>query len=194
MSYVLYGGLFDPPHAGHLSIAIQAYRHIEPDMLIWLPSGNPQHRQPGHIDVKQRYDMLEWWINLKKTDLNMNFEVSDIECRSGHDGYSITSVMYFKSRYPGQKQYFLVGSDEAVQLKNWYEWEKLIENTNLIVADRGGDYDLPAEIAQKSVILENDIVSVSSTWIREHLQEKNTVGKYMDAELLGYIRDKSLYR
>lgn len=194
MSYVLYGGLFDPPHSGHLSIALQAYRLIKPEIFIWVPSGNPHHRPPGHIDVQQRYDMLKWWVSRKKKQLNLNFDISHIEFEPGHDGYSLTSIMHFMSMYPGKKQYFLIGSDEAANLKNWHKWKIVAEKTNFIIADRSGRHKIPDEIAETAIRLENDVVRVSSTWIREHMHEHDAVCEYMDPDLLRYIHDNGLYK
>jgi len=41
MSVVLYGGAFDPVHAGHVFIAREALRLLAPSRLILIPTGNP---------------------------------------------------------------------------------------------------------------------------------------------------------
>ena len=41
MSVVLYGGAFDPVHAGHVFIAREALRLLAPSRLILIPTGSP---------------------------------------------------------------------------------------------------------------------------------------------------------
>jgi len=55
VSYILYGGLFDPPHLGHLSIASYAYKAAKPEKLIWVPSQNPPHRKVEGLNAWDRY-------------------------------------------------------------------------------------------------------------------------------------------
>src|SRR5512139_1444114 len=37
----LFGGSFDPPHLGHLALAVQARDELALDDLCWVPAGQP---------------------------------------------------------------------------------------------------------------------------------------------------------
>ena len=41
------GGTFDPIHIGHLMLAECAYQQFGLDTVLFLPSGNPPHKQKG---------------------------------------------------------------------------------------------------------------------------------------------------
>ena len=51
------GGTFNPIHIGHLILAQKAYEEYELDEIIFITSGDPPHKQVGHISAKMRGDM-----------------------------------------------------------------------------------------------------------------------------------------
>jgi nicotinic acid mononucleotide adenylyltransferase len=75
----------------------------------------------------------------------------------------------------------------------WHDWKGVLNNTNLLVAKRPGNLSLPAEVEEKAVILDNDVMDISSTWIRQNMHSRDMVDDYMDKDLLEYIYEKELY-
>ncbi len=41
----LFGGTFDPPHKGHIELAKRVLEDFSLDKVIFLPAGNPPHKQ-----------------------------------------------------------------------------------------------------------------------------------------------------
>ena len=78
--YGIMGGTFDPIHLGHMMIAEYIRDDLELDQIIYIPTGNPPHKQ-GYIDAEHRYNMVKLAI-----DENKNFSLSNIE--TAHKGYS----------------------------------------------------------------------------------------------------------
>lgn len=189
MSYILYGGLFDPPHLGHLKIAEAAYKKVSPDKLIWIPSKSPPHRKVEGLDAISRVEMLKAWLNNRD-----EFSVSDVELDDRHSGYTVETVEYFRKQYPDKAIYLLMGSDEARNFKLWYKWEKILQISTVIVGMREEDADLPEELLKNAVILNNNVKSISSSHIRQNLHSGIPVDGLLDGFIIEYITEKGFYR
>lgn len=180
--------MFDPPHLGHLELAREAYSRIKPGKVIWVPAKFPPHRKVENLESGKRVEMLRWWFRDKPM-----FEVSDMEMKPGHSGYSVETVKKFAKMYPDEDSYFLVGSDEAVKFKSWKHWDRILRMTHLIVGRRGGDDRIPRELEKKALLLDNSIYSISSSEIRQMLKNDISVYGMLDESILQYIKDNRLY-
>ncbi|MHC4917347.1 MAG: nicotinate-nicotinamide nucleotide adenylyltransferase, partial [Planctomycetota bacterium] len=45
----IFGGTFDPIHAGHLSVAQQVARRLSLDEVVLVPAGRPPHKSPREL-------------------------------------------------------------------------------------------------------------------------------------------------
>ena len=45
MKILLFGGAFDPPHRGHISILEKASKYTDFDKIIVMPTGTPTHKK-----------------------------------------------------------------------------------------------------------------------------------------------------
>ena len=59
MKIGIYGGSFNPPHLGHLAAARAAMAALELDRLVFIPAGDPPHKElaPGSPGRAQRLEM-----------------------------------------------------------------------------------------------------------------------------------------
>ena len=72
----IYGGTFNPPHAGHIHAAIDAVEALQLDKLIMIPAHIAPHKElpEGSPSPEQRLDMVKLAVqNCPK------IEVSDME-------------------------------------------------------------------------------------------------------------------
>ncbi len=189
MSYIIYGGLFDPVHLGHIVIAREAYRKINPKKIIWIPSAAPPHRKVDGIPARQRKKMLEHLFR----DIG-EYEVSSVELDKEHSGYTSETIKIFSRRYPQEKIYLLIGIDEAINFKKWKNWEYILKKVSLIIGKRDNiNGSIPDEVKSGAVILDNPLVDISSSWLRERLKEGKSVEKYLPDNLDEYIKERGLY-
>ena len=71
----LMGGTFDPVHNGHLLIANEAGWRLGLDKVLFIPTGDPPHKQDHYITpARHRLEMVR-----RATQDNPLFEVSAIE-------------------------------------------------------------------------------------------------------------------
>lgn len=189
MSYILYGGIFDPAHIGHLKIAEAAYDKIDPEILIWIPAKYPPHRTVKGLPSTQRVQMLKSWFKNRP-----RYGVSDIEVKDSHSGYSIETIERFKKKYSYQDSFFLIGNDEAENFKNWRNWKKILQLTTIIIGARIQAAKIPEELRRKAVFLDNKIYEVSSTELRNKLKKNKSIEGLIDKIILKYIEREGLYK
>ena len=67
------GGTFDPIHIGHLILGESAYQQFSLDRVLFMPSGNPPHKQnrDGGATNEERVEMVR-----RAIATNEHFELS----------------------------------------------------------------------------------------------------------------------
>lgn len=179
----VFGGSFNPPHLMHLNIAKDLLRLKYLDKVIFVPTGN-KYSKDDLIDIKYRIEMLKIMI-ISYDDMI----VSDYE-NQDRVVYTYETLDYFKKKYLGSEIYFILGADNLKQISNWKNSEYILSNYKLLVINRGND---KIEVKDNVVfmdILNNDI---SSTFIRNNIDNDDIIKKYLDKNVLEYIRKEKLY-
>ncbi len=92
----IYGGTFNPPHAGHIQAAKQAVTALKLDKLVIVPTSIAPHKAiPEHSPTpRQRLEMLR----IAAADCP-KAEVSDIELNRGGISYTFQTVSELKERW-----------------------------------------------------------------------------------------------
>ena len=91
----LLGGSFNPIHRCHLSIAQSAQQLLQLDRVLFIPTGDPPHKQPGTLAAAQhRYRMVELAIQGVT-----EFALTDMEIRRSGKSYSIDTVRAVQQEY-----------------------------------------------------------------------------------------------
>ena len=141
MNIILFGGVFDPIHNGHINMAENAQKALRGEVFFI----------PAPISVwKDTSAPIEDKINMIKLAIqdNPHFHIDTFEADSGKKvNYSIDTVRYFKENYPNDDLYYLIGSDQVNEFHRWKEAELLSKMARIIYFDR------------PDVILSNDNVS-----------------------------------
>lgn len=131
----LLGGSFNPPHIGHLRLAIELSECLGTfvDRVLLVPSAYPPHKQgSAMLPFSLRCDMLEESVaSLER------IEVSRVEGERRTLSYTWDTLRLFRSFCPGTELYFVLGSDDYEQLPDWYKGLELPRITNFIVVPRG---------------------------------------------------------
>ena len=132
------GGTFNPPHLGHLRIAEQVYREFELDKVIVLPVGIPPHKQEEAVlSAEQRERMCHLFCQ------EGNFlELCTMELRREGYTYTIDTLRAFhKILKPGQRIYYIIGTDTLFQLETWKEHEAVLSQDlcTFLCVPRPGD-------------------------------------------------------
>lgn len=182
MSYILFGGTFDPIHLGHIKIAREVKEGLKADKVIFIPSKNPRWKDP--IDISHRLNMLKLALSEYDDCIISNFEVNSAE----KINYSIDTVKHFCQKFKDEKLYFLIGFDQVYKLDKWKDIEDLSKMVQIVAVGR---FSCPLNhqmVKKYNVrVVECEELEVSSTAIRElrTLQVPKSV--------LEYIMEHNLY-
>ncbi len=129
MKLALYGGSFDPPHRGHLFVALKALERLDCDQLIIVPAFRNPFKNSIVADSESR---LRW---LKKIFAPYpRITVSDFEIRQHRSVYTIETVRYYATQC--EKLYLIIGADNLESLHLWHEYDTLKTMVTFVVATR----------------------------------------------------------
>lgn len=193
----LFGGTFDPIHSGHIALARRVLDTFLLDKLIFIPAGNPPHKTARQItDKKHRFSMV-----LLAAREDPRFFVSDYELNNEGPNYSYITISHFKTQYPEDEFFFIVGGDSFRDFPCWKNYRTLISMCTFVVVSRPG-VD-PARYFEKfqgdetppRVLFLNDFSQdVSSTKIRQRLASGKEITGQVPPCVEQYIKTNQLYR
>ena len=136
----LFGGSFDPIHAGHLAVARAADRRFNFDEIHFVPASRPPHKLKQHLaPFPHRFAM----VALACAE-HPHFVPSLAEAGEDFSGtqlhYSVDTVRYFRHAYngPGDRVFFIVGADAFLDIPMWKEYEALLGLCDFVIANRPG--------------------------------------------------------
>ena len=136
----IFGGSFDPIHAGHLAVARAADRRFNFDEIHFIPASRPPHKLKQHLaPFPHRFAM----VALACAD-HPHFVPSLAEAGEDFSGtqlhYSVDTVRYFRHAYntAGDRVFFIVGADAFLDIPMWKEYETLLGLCDFVIANRPG--------------------------------------------------------
>src|SRR6185503_8646514 len=92
----LFGGTFNPPHAGHLSAALAARRAFGLARVVFIPAGRPAHKPADALaPARDRLRMVRLLIAG-----HPGLAVTDLELRRAGPSYTIDTVRALRRRFP----------------------------------------------------------------------------------------------
>lgn len=115
----LLGGSFDPAHAGHMHIAIQAMIRLHLDAVWWLVSpGNVLKTAKPSTDYARRIARTREFVH------HPRMAVTDIEGQLG-TRYTRDTLRALKRRFPATHFIWIAGMDNAATFDRWAHWRAL---------------------------------------------------------------------
>jgi nicotinate-nucleotide adenylyltransferase len=135
----LFGGTFDPVHAGHLAIARQAAQEVRLDQVIFIPAADPPHKKKPVASYGHRVAMLEAALAGESSAGQGRFATSLLEVELPAPSYTVDTLLELRNRLPGHSSfYFIIGADSLLELHLWYRYQELLRLTDFIVISRPG--------------------------------------------------------
>ena len=135
MNIALFGGTFDPIHAGHLRAAEAAARKFRLDRVLLVPSGNPPHKYRDRLTLfHHRFAMVALAC---AGDARFVASLLEAPRPDGRPHFSIDTARAVKrSLSPHDHLFFLLGADAFLDLPHWKEYRRLLQTANFIVVSR----------------------------------------------------------
>jgi nicotinate-nucleotide adenylyltransferase len=186
------GGSFDPVHFGHLLAAQDAFEQYKLDRLILVPAAQaPLKPNDVQSSAEDRLAMLR-----EATAWDTRFEISDIELRRGGVSYTVDSARHFRTLYPHDDLYWIIGGDQLPKLHLWKEVEELARLVEFIFLERPG---FPVKARPEVVGLrlhrcDGHLLAISSTELRERTRQNLSLDYFVPHKAIVYIKEHALYR
>jgi nicotinate-nucleotide adenylyltransferase len=174
-----FGGSFNPPHLGHLKIALGVLRKEKFDEIWFLPTCETPLKHQTMASFEDRVQMI-----LRLIKPYRKLKVCMIEESMPTPNYTINTVRALKDIYPEHRFTWIIGSDQANQFSSWKESDELLKLINFIVVVRNPQDQIKKELKIQHI---PNIDTLSSTAIREGKLDQTT------KEVISYIFDHELY-
>jgi len=179
-------------HFGHLLAAQDAFEQHQLDRLIIVPAAQaPLKPSEVKSSSEDRLAMIRAAV-----EWDTRFEVSDFELRRGGVSFTIDSARHFKSLYPNDQLFWVIGGDQLPQLHLWKEIGELAKIVEFIFLERPG-YPVKAAPDIPGLRLhrcDGHLLAISSTELRERTRRSLSLDYFVPHKAIVYIRSKGLYR
>ncbi|QIK81302.1 nicotinate-nucleotide adenylyltransferase [Lysobacter sp. HDW10] len=217
---VMYGGTFDPVHAGHIAVAQQARDVLKAEVIL-LPAGDPPHKGPTQASAQQRVAMCDLAIAGIP-----GLRVDPREAMRDTPSWTYDTLLSLRADIgPDAPVALLIGADSFLSLPTWKSWRALFDLAHFVVAERPGNAlhseswsdELRAEAldriirvdgkpdakdievlhqqpAGRILMMNQPVFPHSSSEIRAHIAAGGTWENWVDPKVAAFIQRTHLYR
>ena len=187
----VFGGTFDPPHVGHVSLTRELQESETLDEILWIPVAVPPHKPVNPLtSPKLRMEMARAAI-----DGCAHQSVSDIELLREGPSYMVDTLRALRLECPEATPVLILGSDQFAELAGWHEAEEVVRLADVCVLPRGG-VELATVSPPLSVVWSAADVSpvdVSSSEVRRRVREGRPYRHLVPVGVADIIEREGLY-
>ena len=192
----LFGGTFDPIHVGHLAIAESVHDQLDLEQIVFIPAGDPRHRNEPHASAEQRAAMVELAIAG-----NPAFSVDRLELERGGATYTVDTLEAYAARGVVDP-WFVLSSEALGGLPGWRTPERVLELARLAVVPRPGGRALDRAWVEarfpgcgdRVAFVEGPLLPLSATAIRARAAAGRSIRYLVPDAVRTFIGDHGLYR
>lgn len=201
MRRILFGGSFDPVHAGHVQVAEAAAKALGAERISLIPAADAPHKR-GRAAASAA-DRLEM-CRRAASGLPL-FDVLDVEVRRGGVSYTIDTVEELAAGpCRGDQMVLLLGQDALADLATWHRAPELAARIPIAVIPRREAAAIPWAVLEdvlgptsvagiRARILRMPMVDISSTRVRARVAEGKSIRCWVPDLVADYIEDRGLY-
>jgi nicotinate-nucleotide adenylyltransferase len=190
------GGVFNPPHVGHLICAQEALCELELERVVLVPAGEAPHREieqdPG---AETRLEMCA--LAVSGDD---RLGASRVELDRPGPSYTADTLRDLHERSPEDQLFVILGGDQAAELPSWHEPAEVLRLATVAVVEReGSGRDEVARRlsglagAEGLAFFDMPRVDVSSTLVRERAAEGRPIRYLVPDEVASFVEARRLY-
>lgn len=193
----IFGGTFDPPHLGHLRLARAAREQLRLELVLWVLTADPPHKQGQAISpVADRLALVQAAIEGEPA-----YRLSRVDLDRPGPHWVADTVRLLAWQYPDDQFVYLMGGDSLRDLPKWGRPQEFLENCTLGVLRRpGAALDLEAleqvlpGITAKVEFVDVPQLDVASHEIRHRAQSGDPLTGLVSEAVAREIAARGLYR
>ncbi len=194
------GGSFNPPHRGHLALALRVLDLGLVDAVLLIPAAIPPHKAAPGVPPELRLAMTRL---LAGEDGRLS--VDDIEIRRIGPSFTVDTIRELRARRPEETFRLVIGSDMAKSFASWREYREILFAAPPLIAERpdfmlaAGDFDNLRE--DEAAIMREGVfpmphAHVNSTTVRGLVARGAGDGELLPLltkPVLDFVRARGLY-
>jgi len=189
------GGSFDPPHHGHIHLALFSQKLCNFDQVWVVPNyANPLKKGTASPEDRRAMTHLAF-------DAIPGCRVLDVEVDRKTLSYTVDTLEYLlqsNAEFQAAERYLLVASGVARSFAEWKDIDRVIEIARPVIA-AGSPYRKISGLTKETEAIVRDGwtifdgMNMSSTVVRQWLSCGRYVGHLVPHEVEKYIRTHNLY-
>jgi nicotinate-nucleotide adenylyltransferase len=191
----VFGGAFDPPHMGHVTLAKIAIAQLRLDELRIIPTGEAWHKVGVLTPAVYRLAMAE----LAFRDLGP-VVIDPRETQRTSASYTVDTLRELHAEFPASEFFVILGEDQGQAFTSWHRWEEIPRLATICVAARAGfsgkavHVDHSVAPAHEFLHLQMPSMPLSSTDIRQEVANHHSVAPLVLEPVARYIDQHHLYQ
>jgi len=193
-----FGGSFDPLHFGHINFAVEVFEKKQLDEIIFCPANISPFKQEDQpfCSSKHRVEMLKLFLSEIP-----HFSLCTEEIEREGVSYTIDTIRSLKKTY-GESVHFrlLITEDHLANFYQWKDVQQIVQLAPPIVGSRlgtqGPDWNQYSTFMREILtdsLCPIPLMEISSTRVRERLDNEYYCGHLVPAIILEYIHRHGLY-
>ena len=186
----VFGGTFDPPHLGHLAIALEVGHALSLDRVLLVVAGDPWQKT-AHRSISSAVDRLA--MVHAAVDGCPGVEVSGIEVDRDGPSYMIDTLADLARTRPAADLFMIVGSDTAQGLATWHRPADVRDAATTVVVDRGGREGGRPPEGWPHLVVDVPALEVSSSDLRRRVRAGEPIRGLMPKAVADIVEGRSLY-
>jgi nicotinate-nucleotide adenylyltransferase len=128
----LYGGTFNPAHAGHRHVSLLAMKRLRLDRLWWVVTpGNPLKERGGLAPACARAEAAQALARHPRIDVTCFEEEIGAE-------FTVETLTYVAARCATVRFVWIMGADSLASFHRWRGWRRIAGLMPFAVVDRPG--------------------------------------------------------
>lgn len=188
----IFGGTFDPPHAGHVAAARAVIDRLRLDRLLLVVANDPWQKS-GQRQVSPAADRDA--LTEALAEEIPGAEASRLEVERGGPSYSVDTAEEILARAGGHpvELFLVVGADLVPELGSWHRHQDLQGLVTLAVVSRPAGPVPVLAPGWRAEWVDGPQVAVSSSEVRELLAAGRPVDGMVPEAVIRCIRRRGLY-
>ncbi|MCD4752204.1 MAG: nicotinate (nicotinamide) nucleotide adenylyltransferase [Anaerolineaceae bacterium] len=193
-----FGGSFDPPHLGHLTLARKALEQMGLDQVLWVLTPLSPLKHKTFATLEQRIKMVELMVSVEDC-----FKLSRVDLDRTPPYYSVDTAKLIRQQYQKPVElYCVLGADSLKYLPKWYHHKEFVLDRvdGIIVADRPGVTIDMEDLNREVPGIENQLnkidmpeIDISSEKIREAIGAGRDIASMVTTLVYELIKDEAIY-
>jgi nicotinate-nucleotide adenylyltransferase len=186
----VFGGTFDPPHLGHLVVAVNVRHELGLDRVLLVVANEPWQKV-GDRPISEADDRLAM-VQAAVAGVD-GLEASSVDIDRGGPSYTADTLRDLHDLDPASELFLILGRDAALGVPTWERAEELPSLATFVVVDRPGAEtgQLPGALAWLRV--EAPRLEVSSTDLRARVADGRPLQFLLPDAVISCIQERGLY-